>query len=86
MNQRQLGSMYEERATEYLKAKGYRILERNFRNGSAVAGGQMNDIVVQRGIPARLVEILNKGRDTALVAELLTAHVLLIAAVGQGDL
>ena len=32
MNQRQLGSLYEERATEYLKTKGYRILERNFRN------------------------------------------------------
>ena len=31
MNKRQLGSDYENMACDYLKAKGYEIIERNFR-------------------------------------------------------
>lgn len=31
MNKRKLGSLYEERAAEVLKQKGYRILKRNYR-------------------------------------------------------
>ena len=31
MNNRRTGSEYEARAAEYLTAKGYRILEKNFR-------------------------------------------------------
>lgn len=32
MNKRQLGSEFEQQAAEYLKQKGYKILEFNFRN------------------------------------------------------
>ena len=32
MNRRQTGSHYEELAAEYLTARGYRILEKNFRD------------------------------------------------------
>ena len=31
MNKRQTGSQYEEKAAEYMKQQGYRILERNYR-------------------------------------------------------
>ena len=31
MNKRQLGTDYEDKACEYLKKKGYKIKERNFR-------------------------------------------------------
>lgn len=30
-NKRSIGAVYEEKAAEYLKAKGYRIIKRNFR-------------------------------------------------------
>ena len=66
MNQRQLGSMYEERATEYLKAKGYRILERNFRNRS----GEI-DIIAKDGIYFCFIEV--KYRTTNLYGSPLEA-------------
>ena len=34
MNKRQTGTAYEIKAEEYLLGKGYKILERNFRNRS----------------------------------------------------
>lgn len=34
VNKRQMGTVYEIKAEEYLLQKGYRILERNFRNRS----------------------------------------------------
>lgn len=42
-NKRQLGSFYEQQAVDYLKAKGYSILERNFHAGRS---GEI-DIIAQ---------------------------------------
>ncbi len=43
-NKRQMGTSYEIKAEEYLTRKGYKILERNFRN----RGGEI-DIIAKDG-------------------------------------
>ncbi|MBQ2800743.1 MAG: YraN family protein [Lachnospiraceae bacterium] len=47
-NKRSIGTAYEEKAVEYLTAKGYRIIKRNFRCriGEIDIIAKQNDIVV----------------------------------------
>jgi putative endonuclease len=45
-NKRRIGSEYEQRAEQYLMEKGYRILERNFRNRM----GEIDVIASQKGV------------------------------------
>ena len=45
-NKRRIGSEYEQRAEQYLMEKGYRILERNFRNRM----GEIDIIASQKGV------------------------------------
>lgn len=52
MNKRQIGSDYEKQAAEYLKAKGMKILEMNFRN----RGGEI-DIIAKDGDYICFIEV-----------------------------
>ena len=45
-NKRQIGSEYEQKAMQYLMEKGYRILERNYRNRM----GEIDIIALQKGV------------------------------------
>ena len=57
MNKRRVGSQYEQVAAEYLAAKGYRILEQNYRK----RGGEL-DIVARDGNMLVICEV--KYRST----------------------
>ncbi len=52
MNRRQIGTAYEKVAADYLIARGYRILERNFRSRS----GEI-DLIAQEGTYLCFVEV-----------------------------
>ncbi len=55
-NNRQVGSVYEEKVAEWLARHGYRILERNFR----CRLGEI-DIIAQRGRTISFVEVKYRG-------------------------
>ncbi len=52
MNKRRIGTEQEELAAEYLRGKGYRILERNYRNSF----GEI-DIIAEEGRQLVFVEV-----------------------------
>ncbi len=66
MNKRKIGDDYEEIAVQYLKEKGYQILERNYR----IRTGEI-DIIARDGRYLVFVEVkyrMGNGRGTALEA------------------
>jgi putative endonuclease len=66
MNKRQIGTEYEKRAAEYLKAQGYQILARNFR----CRMGEI-DIIAREGEYLCFVEVkyrANSGHGSPLEA------------------
>ncbi len=63
------GVLGEEKASEYLKKKGYKILERNYK----VRGGEIDIIALKKGVLA-LIEVktrssLYAGRPSEAVSE-----------------
>lgn len=70
MNKRQLGTDYENKACEYLKNKGYKILEKNFRTYN----GEI-DIVAKNGDYIVFVEVKYRQRNSfGYSAEAVNAH------------
>lgn len=66
MNKRQTGSEYEQKAAEYLEAKGMQILHRNFR----IRSGEI-DLIARDGRYLVFVEVKyrkDKRKGTALEA------------------
>lgn len=59
MNKRQLGTAYEDKACEYLKEKGYKIIERNFR----AYKGEI-DIVAKDGEYLVFVEVKFRAKNS----------------------
>ena len=66
MNKRQTGTDYELKAEEYLLEKGYKILERNFRNRS----GEI-DLIAKKDGQIHFIEV--KYRSTAVFGSPLEA-------------
>ena len=65
MNRRQTGTEYERRAEQYLREKGYEILERNFR----CAYGEI-DLIARQGSGLIFVEVkYRKNRRAGLPEE-----------------
>lgn len=66
MNKRRTGSEYEQKAADYLEAKGMQILARNFR----IRSGEI-DLIARDGRCLVFVEVKyrkNSGKGTALEA------------------
>lgn len=86
MNKREIGSIYENRAAEYLIQNGYRILERNFRcrmgeiDLIAKAEGYLCFVEVKyrsssfRGFPSEAVDYRKRRRITQTALAYLTFH------------
>jgi putative endonuclease len=65
MNKRQLGSVYEELAADYLRQRGYEIIEQNYRNRQ----GEI-DIIAKEGETLCFVEVkFRSGSDYGRAAE-----------------
>lgn len=58
MNRRETGTQYEERATEYLIAQNYQILERNYR----IRSGEI-DIIARDGTVLVFIEVKYRKND-----------------------
>ena len=68
MDKRAIGNFGEEKAVQYLRRKGYRILGRNF----SCRMGEI-DIIAQRGNYVAFVEVkLRKNADFAFAREFVT--------------
>ncbi len=63
-NSRQKGTVYEEKAADYLKSKGYTILERNYR----VNKGEI-DIIARQGKYLVFIEVKYRSSSTKGCAE-----------------
>ena len=64
MNRRQTGTEYERRAEQYLREKGYEILERNFR----CAYGEI-DLIARQGSGLIFVEVKSRKNRRAGLPE-----------------
>lgn len=69
MNKREVGKAYEERAEEYLKEQGFRILERNFR----VRQGEIDLIGYHKGALVFVEVKYRKDKRKGLPEEAVTA-------------
>ena len=58
MNTTQIGNLGEEKATEYLKRKGYTIIARNYRTN----GGELDIVARKRGLLV-FVEVKTRAYD-----------------------